>query len=160
MVTGTIESDPTFPDCFVCGSSNPSGLHVAFEREGEAGSRALYTPHPDHVGWPGVVHGGLLFTLMDEAVAWAVTYSGVRAVTGKAEVRFRTPGRVGVPLAVTARIIKASRGLVRGRAEIRVAADPDIVVAEMEATMVRVGVGETVQANDGVGQAEEQDVRS
>ena len=68
-----------FPNCFVCGSENPSGLHIPFRRLADGRSRAEYEARPDHVGWPEIIHGGLLFTLMDEAVAWAVIYAGLLA---------------------------------------------------------------------------------
>ncbi len=130
-----------FPGCFVCGTDNPAGLHVRFERDGDAGCRAEYTAHGDHVGWPGLIHGGLLFTLKDEAVAWAVCYAGLRGVTGKAEVRFRRPVTVGSHLAITGRIVVQARRAVRVRAEIRrMDADAE-VVADMEAMIVLTDVG-------------------
>ena len=83
---------PTSDDyrgCYVCGTENPSGLRLPFRKDESGGSRAEYVARPEHAGWPGIIHGGLLFTLMDEAVAWACTYAGSRCVTAKAEARFR-----------------------------------------------------------------------
>lgn len=130
-----------FPGCFVCGAENPAGLHVRFARDGDAGCRAEYTAHGDHVGWPGLMHGGLLFTLMDEAVAWAICYAGLRGVTGKAEVRFRRPVMVGSRVAITGRIVDRARRAVRVRAEIRRLDDTAEVVADMDAMMVLTDVG-------------------
>lgn len=131
---------PEFPQCFVCGADNEVGLHVRFERDGQSGCRAEYVAAADHVGWPNLMHGGLLFTLMDEAVAWAVCYAGLRGVTGKAEVRFRQPVNVGDRLAITASVADRSRRVVRTRAEIRKADDLTTMVADMEATMVLTDV--------------------
>jgi uncharacterized protein (TIGR00369 family) len=131
-----------FPGCFVCGSENPAGLHVRFAREGDEGCRAEYTAHGDHVGWPGLMHGGLLFTLMDEAVAWAVCYAGLRGVTGRAEVRFRRPLTVGSRVAVTGRVVDRARRAVRVRAEIRRLDDTAELIADMEAMMVLTDVGQ------------------
>lgn len=124
-----------FPNCFVCGSANPSGLHVPFTRTADGGSRAEYVAKPDHVGWPEIIHGGLLFTLMDEAVAWAVIYAGFHGVTGKAEARFRAPARVGMRMIVSGRVTESSRRAVRTHAEIREGSDSGPVVAEMDALM-------------------------
>lgn len=124
-----------FPNCFVCGSENPEGLHVPFVRRPEGGCRAEYHARSTHVGWPEIIHGGLLFTLMDEAVAWASIYAGRQAVTGKAEARFRAPGRVGKRLIVLGWITTASRRGLKAHAEIREDSDEGAVICEMEALM-------------------------
>jgi acyl-coenzyme A thioesterase PaaI-like protein len=134
-----------FPGCFVCGSENASGLHVTFDRDGNDGCRAEYTVRGDHVGWPGLMHGGLLFTLMDEAAAWAVCYAGLRGVTGRAEVRFRRPVTVGSRLTITGRIVDRARRALRVRAEIRRADAPDEIVTDMDATIVMTDVGQWQQ---------------
>lgn len=124
-----------FPNCYVCGSENPSGLKIPFTRNADGSSRAEYVAKPDHVGWPEIIHGGLLFTLMDEAVAWAVMYAGLQGVTGKAEARFRSPARVGMRLVVSGRITESSRRAFRTHAEIREGSETGPVIAEMEALM-------------------------
>ena len=138
-MTETFVSETTlleFPNCFVCGSANPAGLHVTFARHGEQGCRAEYIAKSVHAGWPGLMHGGLLFTLMDEAVAWAVCYAGLRGVTAKAEVRFRRPATVGTRLVITGTIVDRARKAVRVRAEIRRTDEPAEVVADMDAMVV------------------------
>ncbi len=129
-----------FSGCFVCGSQNASGLHVRFDRDGDDGCRAEYTARVEHAGWPGLMHGGLLFTLMDEAAAWALRYAGLHGVTGRADARFRRPVTVGSRLAITGRIVDRARRAVRVRAEIRREDAPDQVVAEMDAMMVMTDV--------------------
>lgn len=131
-----------FPHCFVCGSQNPTGLHVTFDRDGQRGCRAEYTAGGNHVGWPGLMHGGLLFTLMDEAVAWAVCYAGLRGVTGKAETRFRRPVTVGTRLVITGEVVDHARKAVRARSEIRRADDPSQLVADMDAMIVLTDVSQ------------------
>jgi acyl-coenzyme A thioesterase PaaI-like protein len=118
----------------VCGSENPEGLHIAFERAPD-GCRAEYLARPAHVGWPEIIHGGLLFTLMDEAVAWATIYAGRHAVTGKAEARFRAPAKVGMRLVVLGRVTQSSRRVLRAHAEIRQDSDTGPVISEMDALM-------------------------
>jgi hypothetical protein len=49
--------------CYVCGPDNARGLQVAFLADGAHGSRALYTARPEHEGWPGLLHGGVTFSL-------------------------------------------------------------------------------------------------
>ncbi len=80
--------------CFGCGAANPHGLHLSFTPEAD-GVRAAFTPLLVHQGYEHVVHGGIISTLLDEAMAWAVAAAGIWAVTGEMQVRFRRPLHVG-----------------------------------------------------------------
>lgn len=95
--------------CFACGDRNHHGLHMRFERA-EDGVRCRYTPREADQGFPGTMHGGIISTLMDEAMAWAL-WSHARAlgVTAKMETRYRRPVPSEAPLVVQARVA-ASRG--------------------------------------------------
>jgi uncharacterized protein (TIGR00369 family) len=129
------EASEGYRGCYVCGVENPVGLRLPFRQDEGGGSRAEYVARPEHAGWPGIVHGGLLFTLMDEAVAWACTYAGSRCVTAKAEARFRAPAGVGAPLVITGRVTRTTSRALRARAEIRQGDDAGPLVAELDATM-------------------------
>lgn len=105
--------------CFGCGVANPQGLHLRFI-PGADGVHASFTPLLVHQGYEHVVHGGIISTLLDEAMAWAVAAAGFWAVTGEMQVRFRRPLHVGEPVtlhgAVTdrrTRAISASGQVVR-----------------------------------------------
>jgi uncharacterized protein (TIGR00369 family) len=137
----------TYLGCYVCGTDNPSGLRLPFCKVDGGGSRAEYTARQEHAGWPGIIHGGLLFTLMDEAVAWACSYSGSRCVTAKAEARFRQPARVGVPLVITGRVTSTSSRALKARAEIRQGADDGELIAELDAMMAVAGPEKVTQEN-------------
>ncbi len=110
--------DPRHYDqvCFACGDRNPHGLHMRFERDPDADPEAgailcRYDPREADQGFPGVLHGGVLVTLMDEAMAWAM-WSRARAlgVTAKMETRYRRPVPSTGPLLVRARVTA-----IRGR---------------------------------------------
>jgi len=122
-------------NCYVCGDENPVGLHVVFEPDQDNGSRATYTVQPGHVGWPGVLHGGLLFALMDESLGWALLYKGLRGVTAKTETRFRTPVAVGEHLEITGSIVECVKNLARARAQVCKVNGTREKVAELTATM-------------------------
>jgi acyl-coenzyme A thioesterase PaaI-like protein len=124
-----------FPNCYVCGADNPEGLHVEFRADGPERCRALYLARREHEGWPGILHGGLLFTLMDEALAWALAYAGLRGVTAKGDVRFCAPARIGAQLVITAELRERRGKLVRARAEVRDAQAPDVLIAELDGAM-------------------------
>jgi len=131
-----------FPNCFVCGSDNAQGLHVDFHADGPDGCRAQYMARAEHTGWPGIVHGGLLFALMDEALAWALMYADLQGVTARGEFRFWSPARVGTPLVVTGRLASRRGKLVQARAEIRAANGSQDLIAELDASMYLTDVGQ------------------
>ena len=122
-------------DCYVCGPQNPFGLQVKFVSDGPNGARAEYEARSEHCGWPGLLHGGIAFTLMDEALAYALYMQRLYGVTAKAEVRFRQPIPVGAKLIIRAWTVEQRRRLVDARAEIRVASEANPLVAELDATM-------------------------
>ena len=125
----------TFPTCYVCGQENERGLKIPFRPHPAGGCLAEYTARPEHVGWPEVIHGGLLFALMDEAVAYAVVYAGLHGVTARAEAKFRRPARIGMKLVVRGWLVEPSRRVARARAELREGAEDGPVVAELDAVM-------------------------
>lgn len=102
--------------CFVCGPGNPMGLRLRFERDGAVVS-ATFTPGRWHGGWQGVVHGGVLSAILDEAMAYTLFFNGVRAVTARMEVRYRHPVHAGDMVRVEAQIVRDARKLadVEGR---------------------------------------------
>ena len=85
---------------------------------------------------------------MDEAVAWASIYSGRHAVTGKAEARFRSPGRVGRKLIVLGWLTTSSRRALRAHAEIREDDDAGPVICELEALMAVADTGAAAESAD------------
>jgi acyl-coenzyme A thioesterase PaaI-like protein len=124
------------PDqCWVCGQANKDGLRIPFHRDGEHGAKADYTSRVEHDGWPGVLHGGITFALMDEALAWALFFQGIRGVTARAETSFKRPIRTGTPLAIRGWTTTRRRRLITAQAEIRSGAPGLELMAEMEATM-------------------------
>lgn len=124
--------------CYACGQENSQGLRVTFVPDGETGSRAPYTARVEHEGWPGILHGGVTFTLMDESLGWALYFQGMRGVTAKAQTSFRLPIRTGTPLIIRGWTTGRRRQLVTARAEVRTAGPESELMAEMDATMFLV----------------------
>jgi len=97
--------------CFVCGPTNPHGLHVHLEQLG-GGIEGRFTPDTWQQGWQGVIHGGILAALLDEAMAYTLFVTGSMAVTARMELRYRRAARAGDELRVNARIVRDSNRLV------------------------------------------------
>ncbi len=86
--------------CFVCGSMNPQGLQVSFQRREPGTCSTTWTAGPAHQGYAGIVHGGILSTLLDEVMAHAVIATGVQVVTADMHIKFVRPAPVGFPLTI------------------------------------------------------------
>jgi len=78
--------------CFGCGAQNAIGIHIeGFERI-DGGFGATFAPLPDHRGFEGLLHGGIVATALDEMLAWTATLEeDVFVFTGKLELRYRNP---------------------------------------------------------------------
>ncbi len=96
--------------CYVCGKENPVGLGVDFEINREQRSiSAKFTPSDNHQGYEGIVHGGILSTLLDEAMAKLTVSLGIPAVTAEMTVTFKAPAAPGDELLVSGRITRKRR---------------------------------------------------
>jgi len=74
--------------CYACGDLNPIGLHLEFTME-DGWAVAQFVARQEHQGYPGYVHGGVVSSLLDEAMGWATYGNNVWALTGRLETRFR-----------------------------------------------------------------------
>jgi acyl-coenzyme A thioesterase PaaI-like protein len=104
--------------CYACGVQNERGLHMEFRRQGER-TLCEYTPHDYQQGYPGRMHGGLVATMIDEAMGWAVYGARVWGATARLNVRFRRPVYLHQPLRIEAWVTKDRSRLVELRSEIR-----------------------------------------
>ena len=104
-----LENPPESP-CFGCGPRHPRGLHLAFERltaaDGIDEIVCECTPQADEIGWPGLMHTGLLFLVTMETSYWAALTLGgrVHTMTGPATYEPLRLPRVGRTFQVRARL--------------------------------------------------------
>jgi uncharacterized protein (TIGR00369 family) len=122
--------------CFACGQKNPIGLKLKFGWDGKV-ARTEFTPNKLHQGWAGVVHGGIISCLLDEAMSYAALFSGANSLTAKMQTRFRRPLQIDEPLTVTASLTKKTRKVVEAKAEMSL--KDGTVVADSTATMFVLG---------------------
>src|ERR1700682_2587327 len=120
--------------CFGCGPLNEEGLQMTFLPEGDVSVTEVEVP-ARYQSWEGVVHGGMIALLLDEAVGWAAWHKGHPGVTGKLEVRYRLPLRVGERVRLTGRVENVRRNLVYASATIERISD-GAAVAEDTATLM------------------------
>lgn len=93
-----------YEHCFGCGGAQPTGLHLE-SRAGEGVNvTAEFTVKPAHQGAPGLAHGGVLTTALDETLGSLNWLIQVIAVTGRLETDFVRPVPVDTTLHLDARI--------------------------------------------------------
>jgi uncharacterized protein (TIGR00369 family) len=110
---------PADGGCFGCSSTNAAGLQLRFRRRGDE-IRASVTVADRFHGAPGVIHGGIVATLLDEvSCAAAVFLRDRRVVTGELNVRYTKPCPVEQSLEVTARVAEETTRYLVIEAQVR-----------------------------------------
>lgn len=88
--------------CFGCSPANPIGLKLKFTMEGDV-CRSTFTAGPEHQGWGGYVHGGIISSLLDEVMAQWIWYQDIPSMTAEMTVRFSAAVPINVPLVLESR---------------------------------------------------------
>jgi uncharacterized protein (TIGR00369 family) len=101
--------------CFACGKDNPHGMHLKFLLDSE---RNHFVSHfrlsKRYTGPPGHCHGGIIATILDDAMSKLSRLRDVIAATSRMTVEYRRPVPLNQPLRVESReISKRGRRLTR-----------------------------------------------
>jgi uncharacterized protein (TIGR00369 family) len=131
---------PNSSGCFVCGLNNPIGLKMVFhEDRGDGRVRAELTVPEAYRSYPGVVHGGIVATILDETSGRALMlHTGdthVFFATAKMEVRYRRAVPTHTPLLALGWVERASESRARVRGELQL--EDGTVLASCESLIVR-----------------------
>ncbi len=121
--------------CFACGKDNSIGLKLSFfEKDGRYISK--FVAAAEHQGYDGIVHGGIVSTLLDEIMAGYIYFKGLNGVTGRLEIRYHCPTPLGEELSVEGWVVRERGKLYEMAGEIKL---PDgTVSASGKATIVVV----------------------
>ncbi len=101
--------------CFGCGHANPNGLGVELVRDPSDPERLIGTfdPPAHMLGFPGITHGGAIYTALDCIAAWTpiVLRSDVKAIwiLRSAAITYLRPAHQGSPLQLGSRIESEGR---------------------------------------------------
>ncbi len=137
-MTHSHTKQPNSRMCFICGLENPVGLKMAIYNDLDQKQIFSRVTVPEHFqGYPGVVHGGIIATMLDEVAGRALLIDGNDdnlMVTVKLEVRYRQPTPTQTPLMVIGKIESASGSRAKAHGEIRlldgtVTAEADLILA-------------------------------
>ena len=127
----------SYQRCFVCGHRNPYGLHLFFRLEHNS-IVADFQPREEHQGFPGVVHGGIVAAVLDEALGRTSVLGENRewTMTGRLEVRYRRYVPYGPLLRVRATLDSERRRALQASGVLTLADDEDTVLAEGHGTFL------------------------
>ncbi|MEV0280808.1 PaaI family thioesterase [Streptomyces sp. NPDC050610] len=120
----------TESNCFGCAPSNPIGLHLDFERDGDVFTTRVKLG-ADYESFPGVVHGGIVGTILDETLAQAVYRSGrVSAFTTGLRIRYARPMETDTEHTAWAEIVKRDEISVRATGRVETGDGEIVAVAD------------------------------
>ncbi len=97
--------------CFACGTLNETGMHLELHVErGRSWTELTY--HARFQGWDGIAHGGILATVLDEVMAWALVGEDHWGLTARLAIDFKRPVTVGQALRAEGWITRSRRRIV------------------------------------------------
>ena len=107
--------------CFVCGRDNASGLQIRFITDPAGTAAADWTPGASWEGFQGILHGGIVATVLDEAMSKAVAATRCQALTAELRVRYRHFVSTGEALHVRGWIVTRAKRLITTEATLAAA---------------------------------------
>jgi uncharacterized protein (TIGR00369 family) len=120
--------------CFGYGQLNMEGFRLVFQ-PGPDGSSVDFEVPDKYQSWAGMAHGGIVALLLDEAVGWAAWHAGHPGVTGRLQVSYRRPLKLGEPVRIVGKVERVRRTLVYANAYIENRNDRDRI-ADATATLM------------------------
>jgi len=104
--------------CFACGPENPHGLSLRFKTSKTGESVTEWIPEVFTEGFRGIVHGGIVSTVLDEAMSKAIAAAGLPALTAELRVRLRHHVQSGRLVQVRGWINSHTKRLIKAEAVI------------------------------------------
>jgi uncharacterized protein (TIGR00369 family) len=106
--------------CFVCGTKNALGLQLKFKMDAERLQAESQVNFPHHFqGWANVIHGGLISTVLDEAMVKAAAASHINCVTAEMTIKFKKPVLPDTAYEVQGRIVARKKPILLAEGSLR-----------------------------------------
>ncbi len=134
MAAGRFEVSPHA--CFACGVLNTHGLHLVLHVANDTCWTEL-TLRPEFQGWEGIAHGGIVATILDEVMGWALASADAWGYTARMSIEYKRPVPVGARIRGEGRLVERRRRLLSLAGRL-VDADTGAVLATAEALYVAV----------------------
>jgi acyl-coenzyme A thioesterase PaaI-like protein len=104
-------------NCFACGTLNTNGLQLVVHLDPQRASTEFRLDRRFE-GWEGMAHGGIICTILDEVMGWALIAAGDWGVTARMSVAFSKPVPVGASLRADAWITSTRRRIVEAESRL------------------------------------------
>ena len=137
-VVDTTQRRRHLPDCYGCGPDNPLGLQLQIV-SGPGSATATGRFRSGQHGGPGLVHGGILVTMCDEAMGAVGGVGGNVRLTKSLEIKFRRPVELDRDIEAIAAVVSQEGNRYLASAKVRYVGSPDddtAVLAEAVAQFV------------------------
>lgn len=134
-----MKKQPNSQHCFICGVSNPVGLKLKIYQVEDGVIQTSFTAPSHFQGYPGVLHGGIVASILDEISGRALMGDPASPrfmFTGKLEVKYRKNVPIGVPLKIIGKAIRSKGKTAQGWAGIY--DDKDFLLAEATTLLIDV----------------------
>lgn len=112
--------------CFACGKDNPIGLHITYHVEGDT-CTAEFTPGENHLSWEDTVHGGIIYSALDDVTGNIPYQQGLVAHTARCEIRYRQQLRKGQTVLLKGWVEKRKGRLMILKGEARRKSDEELI---------------------------------
>jgi len=120
--------------CFACGPDNPIGLQIRFNLI-DGRCTGEFTPTDNHVGYENTVHGGIIYSALDDVMANVLYLQQIKAHTARCEIRYRKPLEVGQTIRLTGWIESQKRRLIVLKGEAKTT-EGEVLIADCEASFM------------------------
>jgi acyl-coenzyme A thioesterase PaaI-like protein len=120
--------------CFACGELNAHGLHLVLHVAGDTCWTEL-TLLPDFQGWEGIAHGGIVATILDEVMGWALAAADAWGFTARLSIDYKRPAPVGTRIRAEGRLVERRKRLLTMTARL-LDADTGVILATADALYV------------------------
>ena len=91
--------------CFVCGAYNDIGLKLNFEIDaGRQQAECSTVITEDYKGWAGIVHGGIIASIIDGSMVYACKSSGLSCMTAELNIRYKKAVPLNKRIHITATV--------------------------------------------------------
>jgi uncharacterized protein (TIGR00369 family) len=136
---------PNSRHCFICGLENPFGLKLRFYTTAPDEVTVNYTVSEQYQGYPGVVHGGVVAAMLDEAAGRVYMGNPENPrfmYTARMDIRYRKNVPTGQPLKIVGRAVKSkgrtavATGVIYGPDD-EILAEAELLLVDVPPTMLQ-----------------------
>ncbi len=137
---------PTSPACFGCGQENESGIQMRMYIEDGISKVDLITDKR-FCGYIDKIHGGVIFSILDEVMAWAPTYVKKQmCLSAEVTIRYLVPLPIGIPITVEGEFVNDRRLI--WHTEGKVLGQDGKIYAKAKGKFLPISMEETLKADE------------